>query len=196
MESLISKSLNPFRFRGDKSRVYQICLITRQNVNKFRRMGIRDSDLSARSRSYLQHTFHAEITRSRSYLQYAFHAEIILEDLLGTRDMSMICVSVFFYFYYFKIIINIVKSDGIRALRFPLVEVAPFLFHDNFRIYKSPHRSHPTPNFLLLSTSPTRSRTHVSRATESGTLDKFPLYLLYVLLVAHYPGWGMKEECR
>lgn len=131
---------------------------------------------------------YASDSNARSYLQHAFHVDIILEDLLGTRDMSMIRISVSFSNYFVKI------RNGIRALYFPLSRLFLFAFHDNFRIQVIA-QIQPVRNFLFPSSCPT-SRIYVSRATESDTLDKFPLYLFYVVLVTHYPGWGMREERR
>lgn len=180
--AVIDETINQqirFDSAADKSQVDEICVIIRQSVNKFRRMGSPREMIQVRDRDRTYNT----LSTQRSSLKINLAREICQ---WYARDLSC------------SISIISLKSEVMAFAHFvfPYRDCPPFPYFTIIFEYKSPHRlSHPSSTSSSCQASPT-SLTHVSRATESGTLDKFPLYLLHVLIVAHYPGWGMREECR
>lgn len=76
-------SLDSFGIRGDKSQIDQIYVFIREKKN---------TEMDSEERGYLNDSVQDQ---DHKYLQHDFNVEIILEDLPSTRDMLMICVSVF-----------------------------------------------------------------------------------------------------
>jgi len=100
----------------------------------------------------------AILTLDASYLQHAFHAESILEGFIRTR----VADDGFFF--------QVSPANTRCSRTSPLSNEAALPPSGDFWMQKSLHGFDDEPRRP-------RRITHVSRATESGTLDKYALYL-------------------